>query len=87
MVSESASIMLVVLRTFLSMYTLSRAKAKLQGGKRPSVTEVSELSPDTPPELSAGFEAELYSLIHEDGREHPFHFFKGLDSTSLSTLF
>ncbi|KIK10317.1 hypothetical protein K443DRAFT_118259 [Laccaria amethystina LaAM-08-1] len=45
-----------------------RAKAKLQKGKKSSVTEVSELSPDNPPELSAGFEAELYSLIHEDGR-------------------
>lgn len=44
-----------------------RAKAKLQEGKQSSVTEVSELSPDTPPELSTGFEAELYNLIHEDG--------------------
>lgn len=44
-----------------------RAKAKLQEGKPSSVTEVPELSPDTPPELSTGFEAELYSLIHEDG--------------------
>lgn len=69
------------------MYTLSRAKAKLHEGKHLRVTEVSELSPDTPPELSAGFEAGLNSLIHEDGREHTFHLFEGLDSTSQSTLF
>ncbi|KAH7912017.1 hypothetical protein BJ138DRAFT_845958 [Hygrophoropsis aurantiaca] len=42
-----------------------RAKAKLQDGKKGRGVSV-ETPPDTPPELSTGYEAELHSLIHED---------------------
>ncbi|KAH7928284.1 homeobox-domain-containing protein [Leucogyrophana mollusca] len=42
-----------------------RAKAKLQDGKKGRGCSV-ETPPDTPPELSTGYEAELHSLIHED---------------------
>lgn len=47
-----------------------RAKAKLLDGKksRHLGNEWSDTPPDTPPQLSAGFEADLHSLIHED---HP----------------
>ncbi|TDL25460.1 hypothetical protein BD410DRAFT_886653 [Rickenella mellea] len=46
-----------------------RAKAKLLDGKknRNSAGDWSETTPpDTPPQLSPGFEADLHSLIHED---------------------
>ncbi|EIW84137.1 homeobox-domain-containing protein, partial [Coniophora puteana RWD-64-598 SS2] len=42
-----------------------RAKAKLQDGKKGRGTST-ETPPDTPPELSTGYEAELHNLIHED---------------------
>ncbi|KAL5485745.1 PHO2 [Sanghuangporus weigelae] len=47
-----------------------RAKAKLLDGKksRHLGNEWSDTPPDTPPQLSAGFEADLHGLIHED---HP----------------
>lgn len=44
-----------------------RAKAKLQDGKNKGRGLV-EMPPDTPPELCAGFDASLHSLIHEDER-------------------
>ncbi|KAH8117738.1 hypothetical protein DFH11DRAFT_855113 [Phellopilus nigrolimitatus] len=45
-----------------------RAKAKLLDGKKSRHLggDWSETPPDTPPQLSAGFEADLHSLIHED---------------------
>ncbi|KAI5121235.1 hypothetical protein M0805_007242 [Coniferiporia weirii] len=45
-----------------------RAKAKLLDGKKSRYPggEWTETPPDTPPQLSAGFEADLHSLIHED---------------------
>ena len=49
-----------------------RAKAKLLDGKKIrhlGGSEWSDAAPDTPPQLSAGFEADLHSLIHEDHRE------------------
>lgn len=46
-----------------------RAKAKLLDGKKPRHGDWSDTPPDTPPQLSAGFEADLHSLIHEDQRE------------------
>ncbi|KAG6336371.1 hypothetical protein ID866_2728 [Astraeus odoratus] len=42
-----------------------RAKAKLQDGKKGRGGSA-ESPPDTPPELSTGYEAELHSLLHED---------------------
>jgi regulatory protein PHO2 len=48
---------------------LRRAKAKLQDGKNKAQSDSTETPPDTPPELAAGFEADLHSLIHEDERK------------------
>lgn len=42
-----------------------RAKAKLQDGKKTRGASA-ESPPDTPPDLAAGFEAELHDLLHED---------------------
>ncbi|EGN99000.1 hypothetical protein SERLA73DRAFT_90145 [Serpula lacrymans var. lacrymans S7.3] len=42
-----------------------RAKAKLQDGKKGRGGSI-DTPPDTPPELSTGYEAELHTLIHED---------------------
>ncbi|KAH0833142.1 hypothetical protein J3R83DRAFT_12139 [Lanmaoa asiatica] len=42
-----------------------RAKAKLQDGKKGRGSSA-ETPPDTPPELSTGYEAELHHLLHED---------------------
>lgn len=51
--------------------SIRRAKAKLLDGKksRSSIGDWSDTPPDTPPQLSPGFEADLHSLIHEDERE------------------
>ena len=49
-----------------------RAKAKLLDGKKYrhlGGNEWADGSPDTPPQLSAGFEADLHNLIHEDHRK------------------
>ncbi|TFK70294.1 homeobox-domain-containing protein [Pluteus cervinus] len=43
-----------------------RAKAKLQDGKHKGRGGSTETPPDTPPELSTGFEIDLHNLIHED---------------------
>ncbi|KAF8876740.1 hypothetical protein BD779DRAFT_1695815, partial [Infundibulicybe gibba] len=43
-----------------------RAKAKLQDGKHKGRSGSAETPPDTPPELSTGFEVDLHNLIHED---------------------
>jgi regulatory protein PHO2 len=43
-----------------------RAKAKLQDGKQKGRSGSAESPPDTPPELSTGFEADLHNLIHEN---------------------
>jgi hypothetical protein len=50
-------------------YDLRRAKAKLIDGKHKTRNGSTETSPDTPPELSTGFEVDLHNLIHEDERE------------------
>ncbi|KAF8240680.1 homeobox-domain-containing protein, partial [Tricholoma matsutake] len=42
-----------------------RAKAKLQDG-RTGRGKSAELPPDSPPQLSTGFEVDLHNLIHED---------------------
>ncbi|KIM84391.1 hypothetical protein PILCRDRAFT_6622 [Piloderma croceum F 1598] len=42
-----------------------RAKAKLHDGKK-SRSDSTETPPDTPPELTPGFQVELQNLIHED---------------------
>ncbi|KAF8953706.1 hypothetical protein BDZ97DRAFT_1929465 [Flammula alnicola] len=43
-----------------------RAKAKLQDGKHSGRRGSTEVSPDSPPERSAGLEVDLHSIIHED---------------------
>ncbi|KAG5653234.1 hypothetical protein H0H81_001617 [Sphagnurus paluster] len=44
-----------------------RAKAKLQDGKQKGRGESVEVPPpDSPPQLSTGFQVDLYNLIHED---------------------
>jgi hypothetical protein len=45
-----------------------RAKAKLQDG-RSGRGGSTELPPDSPPQLSTGFEVDLHNLIHEDERK------------------
>jgi hypothetical protein len=45
-----------------------RAKAKLHDGKK-SRSDSTETPPDTPPELTPGFQVELQNLIHEDERK------------------
>lgn len=45
-----------------------RAKAKLQDG-RTGRGKSAELPPDSPPQLSTGFEVDLHNLIHEDERK------------------
>jgi len=42
-----------------------RAKAKMQDGKK-GRDDSAETPPDTPPELTPGYEVELHNLIHED---------------------
>ncbi|KAI6025786.1 hypothetical protein F5J12DRAFT_715686 [Pisolithus orientalis] len=42
-----------------------RAKAKLQDGKK-GRGDSAESPPDTPPELTTGYEAELHNMLHED---------------------
>jgi hypothetical protein len=51
--------------------TSRRAKAKLHDGKK-SRNDSTETPPDTPPELTPGFQVELQNLIHEDERK-PCH--------------
>jgi hypothetical protein len=46
-----------------------RAKAKLQNGKYKSRDSSAESPPDSPPELSTGYETDLHNLIHEDERK------------------
>ncbi|KAF9466450.1 hypothetical protein BDZ94DRAFT_1250943 [Collybia nuda] len=43
-----------------------RAKAKLQDSKQKGRSGSAEVPPDSPPQLSTGFEADLQNLIHED---------------------
>ncbi|KAF8150555.1 hypothetical protein B0H34DRAFT_614950, partial [Crassisporium funariophilum] len=43
-----------------------RAKAKLQDGKHNPRGDSTEAPPDTPPQLSTGFQVDLHNLIHED---------------------
>lgn len=50
-------------------WVFSRAKAKLQDGKHKGRGGSAEAPPDTPPELSTGFEVDLHNLIHEDERK------------------
>lgn len=51
-----------------SIFLYRRAKAKLQDGKHKGRSGSAETPPDTPPELSTGFEVDLHNLIHEDER-------------------
>lgn len=46
----------------------SRAKAKLQNTKQKGRGGSAEVPPDSPPQLSTGFEVDLHNLIHEDER-------------------
>ena len=50
-----------------------RAKAKLQDGKYKGRSGSAETPPDTPPELSTGFEVDLHNLIHEDERKYSIY--------------
>lgn len=52
----------------LSLAFRRRAKAKLQESKKGRGSSV-ETTPDTPPPLVTGYEAELHDLLHEDERE------------------
>jgi regulatory protein PHO2 len=55
----------------LMPFSSRRAKAKMQDAKKGRDDSV-ETPPDTPPELTPGYEVELHNLIHEDERE-PLH--------------
>lgn len=46
-----------------------RAKAKIQDNKQNGRSVSVEPPPDSPPQLSTGFEADLHNMIHEDERE------------------
>lgn len=54
--------------TLISRHFTRRAKAKLLDGKKGRGASA-ETPPDTPPELSTGYEVDLHNLIHEDERE------------------
>lgn len=49
-----------------------RAKAKLHDGKK-SRGDSAEAPPDTPPELTTGYEVHLHNLIHEDERKSAYN--------------
>lgn len=50
------------------LLSFRRAKAKLLDGRK-GHEESAETPPDTPPELTPGYEVELHNLIHEDDRK------------------
>lgn len=47
---------------------LRRAKAKLQDGKKGGRNGIIDVPPDMPPELAAGFDMSLHTMIHESER-------------------
>lgn len=57
-----------VVNEILTPFLSRRAKAKLHDGKK-SRGDSAESPPDTPPELTPGYEVELHNLIHEDERK------------------
>jgi hypothetical protein len=68
LVPEQVSLVMHGSRRDSDAFSFRRAKAKLQDGKRGS-SDSAESPPDTPPELTPGYEAELHNLIHEDERK------------------
>ena len=69
MVSEQVRLSFLNRNVFLCPNVFARrAKARLLDGKHKGRSGSAEIPPDTPPELSTGFEADLHNLIHEDER-------------------
>jgi regulatory protein PHO2 len=68
MVPEQVSLVIHGRQRDSDVVSSRRAKAKLQDGKK-GRADSAESPPDTPPELTTGYEAELHNLIHEDERK------------------